>query len=125
MNADSLYRLFSTLANTACFGYVLTVKIVDHQSYLMPVVAKSVGISTTILCTAVYFALFYISVLDRRRKERPRLGPHIQAIRECVISVRRIDVDQVNVKAKTNEGLESVGRGEAIATQAIALIHCT
>jgi len=55
--------------------------------------------------------------------EQPKLMPHIQAIRECLASVLRIDVDQLNIKAKTNEGLESVGRGEAMSAQAVALIH--
>jgi 2-C-methyl-D-erythritol 2,4-cyclodiphosphate synthase len=55
--------------------------------------------------------------------ERPKLRPHIQAIRARLASVLRIDVDQVNVKAKTGEGLESVGRGEAMAAQAVALLR--
>jgi 2-C-methyl-D-erythritol 2,4-cyclodiphosphate synthase len=55
--------------------------------------------------------------------EHPKLRPHIQAIRERLASVLRVDVDQVNVKAKTNEGLESVGRNEAMAAQAVVLIH--
>lgn len=55
--------------------------------------------------------------------EQPKLGPHIYAIRERLASVLSIDVDQVNVKAKTNEGLGSVGRGEAIASQAVILLH--
>jgi 2-C-methyl-D-erythritol 2,4-cyclodiphosphate synthase len=55
--------------------------------------------------------------------ERPKLRPHIQAIRESIATVLRIDIDQVNVKAKTNEGLESVGRGEAMAAQAVALLR--
>lgn len=54
--------------------------------------------------------------------ERPTLRPYIQAMRESLASVLRIDVDQVNVKAKTNEGLESIGRGEAMAAQAVALL---
>jgi 2C-methyl-D-erythritol 2,4-cyclodiphosphate synthase len=33
-----------------------------------------------------------------------------------------IDPAQLNIKAKTNEGLDAIGRGEAIAAQAIALI---
>jgi 2-C-methyl-D-erythritol 2,4-cyclodiphosphate synthase len=53
--------------------------------------------------------------------ERPRLMPYVQMMRERLASVLQIDVDQVNIKAKTNEGLESVGRGEAIAAQAVAL----
>jgi 2-C-methyl-D-erythritol 2,4-cyclodiphosphate synthase len=54
--------------------------------------------------------------------ERPKLMPHVQAMRERLASVLQIDVDQVNIKAKTNEGLESVGCGEAMAAQAIALL---
>ncbi len=54
--------------------------------------------------------------------ERPKLRPYIQAMRESLAAVLRIDVDQVNVKAKTNEELESIGRGEAMAAQAIALL---
>jgi 2-C-methyl-D-erythritol 2,4-cyclodiphosphate synthase len=54
--------------------------------------------------------------------ERPKLGPHIPAIRDRLASVLGIDVDRVNVKAKTGEGLESVGRGEAMAAQAVALL---
>jgi 2-C-methyl-D-erythritol 2,4-cyclodiphosphate synthase len=54
--------------------------------------------------------------------ERPKLRPYIQPMRESLASVLRIDVDQVNVKAKTNEGLESIGGGEAMAAQAVVLI---
>jgi 2-C-methyl-D-erythritol 2,4-cyclodiphosphate synthase len=55
--------------------------------------------------------------------EQPKLRPYIQAMRESLASVLRIDVDQVNVKAKTNEGLESIGCGEAMAAQAVALLR--
>jgi 2-C-methyl-D-erythritol 2,4-cyclodiphosphate synthase len=55
--------------------------------------------------------------------ERPRLKPYVQAIRETLASVLQADVDRVSVKSKTNEGIESVGRGEAIAAHAIALIR--
>ena len=54
--------------------------------------------------------------------ERPRLMPYVQLMRERLAPVLRIDVDQVNIKAKTNEGLESVGRGEAMAAQAVVLL---
>jgi len=54
--------------------------------------------------------------------ERPKLKPHIQAIRERLASVLGVHLDQVSLKAKTSEGLESVGRGEAIAAQVVALL---
>jgi 2-C-methyl-D-erythritol 2,4-cyclodiphosphate synthase len=34
-----------------------------------------------------------------------------------------IDADRISVKAKTNEGVDAIGRGEAIAAQAIALLR--
>jgi 2-C-methyl-D-erythritol 2,4-cyclodiphosphate synthase len=54
--------------------------------------------------------------------ERPKLMPYVQTMREKLASVLQIDVDQINIKAKTNEGLESVGRGEAMAAQAVVLL---
>ena len=56
--------------------------------------------------------------------ERPRLRPYIEAMREQLAAVLKVEVDRVSVKAKTSEGLESVGRGEAMAAQAITLIDC-
>jgi 2-C-methyl-D-erythritol 2,4-cyclodiphosphate synthase len=55
--------------------------------------------------------------------ELPKLLPHVQMMREKLAFALQIDVDQVSVKGKTNEGFESVGRGEAIAAQAVTLIH--
>ena len=54
--------------------------------------------------------------------ERPRLAPYIQTIRKRLAAVMSIEVDQISVKAKTGEGLDSVGRGEAIVAQVVALL---
>jgi len=54
--------------------------------------------------------------------ERPKLRSYIEAMREQLAVVLRVDVDCVSVKAKTSEGLESVGRGEAMAAQAVVLL---
>ncbi|HET9371312.1 MAG TPA: 2-C-methyl-D-erythritol 2,4-cyclodiphosphate synthase, partial [Vicinamibacterales bacterium] len=54
--------------------------------------------------------------------ERPRLGPSIDAIRGHVARVLGIGIEQVSVKAKTNEQVDAVGRGEAIAAHAIAML---
>jgi 2-C-methyl-D-erythritol 2,4-cyclodiphosphate synthase len=54
--------------------------------------------------------------------ERPRLAPFLPAMGAALASVLAIPPDHVNVKAKTNEGLDAVGRGEAVAVQAIIMI---
>jgi len=55
--------------------------------------------------------------------ERPKLGPHFPAMREALAKSLGIRADRINLKAKTNEGVDAVGRGEAIAAQAIATIE--
>ncbi len=54
--------------------------------------------------------------------ERPKLAPYIQAMRERLAASLGVEVDSVSVKAKTGEGLDSIGRGEAMAAQAVALL---
>lgn len=51
--------------------------------------------------------------------ERPKLGPHKRAIRDEIARLVGLPADAVSVKAKTNEGLDAVGRGEAIACTAV------
>ena len=55
--------------------------------------------------------------------EHPRLGPHKGQIRRAIAGLLDMDFACVNVKAKTNEGLDAVGRGEAIAATAAVLIR--
>lgn len=55
--------------------------------------------------------------------ERPKLGPHFSAMREALARALGIEASRINLKAKTNEGVGAVGRGEAIAAQAIATIE--
>ena len=54
--------------------------------------------------------------------EKPKMMPFIPAMRQKLSEVLKIKPSQLNIKAKTNEGLDAVGRGEAIAAQAIAMI---
>jgi 2-C-methyl-D-erythritol 2,4-cyclodiphosphate synthase len=54
--------------------------------------------------------------------ERPKLTPHIDAMRAKLAEVLGISVDCVSIKGKTNEGVGELGRGEAIAVHAIALV---
>jgi 2-C-methyl-D-erythritol 4-phosphate cytidylyltransferase/2-C-methyl-D-erythritol 2,4-cyclodiphosphate synthase len=54
--------------------------------------------------------------------ESPKLRGHIDRIRAALATVLGVDADRVSVKAKTNEGVDAVGRGEAIAAHAVALL---
>ena len=54
--------------------------------------------------------------------ERPKLGPHFPAMREALANALGIQPDEINLKAKTNEGVDAIGRGEAIAAYAVATI---
>lgn len=54
--------------------------------------------------------------------ERPKIKNHVDAMRQAVAGAVGIDVSAVSVKGKTNEGVDAVGRGEAIAAHATALL---
>ena len=54
--------------------------------------------------------------------ERPRIRPRIERMREAVAAMLSVAVGQVSIKGKTNEGLDAVGRGEAVAAWAVALL---
>jgi 2-C-methyl-D-erythritol 4-phosphate cytidylyltransferase/2-C-methyl-D-erythritol 2,4-cyclodiphosphate synthase len=57
--------------------------------------------------------------------ERPKIAPFLDRIREGVADALGVPVACVSVKGKTNEGVDAVGRGEAIAAHAVALLERT
>jgi len=54
--------------------------------------------------------------------ERPKLAPHIAAMRANLAHAIGIDVSAISVKGKTNEQVDALGRNEAIAVHAVALL---
>jgi 2-C-methyl-D-erythritol 2,4-cyclodiphosphate synthase len=54
--------------------------------------------------------------------ERPKLLPHLDAIRASLASVLGVEPDRVSVKGKTNEGVDAIGRGEAMAVHAVVVL---
>ncbi|MFY7782045.1 MAG: bifunctional 2-C-methyl-D-erythritol 4-phosphate cytidylyltransferase/2-C-methyl-D-erythritol 2,4-cyclodiphosphate synthase [Tagaea sp.] len=54
--------------------------------------------------------------------ERPKVGPHREAMRAALARILDIDVARVSVKATTTEGLGFAGRREGIAAQAAATV---
>jgi 2-C-methyl-D-erythritol 2,4-cyclodiphosphate synthase len=54
--------------------------------------------------------------------EQPKLKPHLKSMRSSLAKTMAIDLDQVSIKATTNEKLGPVGREEGICAYAIALL---
>lgn len=56
--------------------------------------------------------------------ERPKINPHVPAMKACLAKVMGCDEDQISIKATTTEKLGFTGRQEGISAYAVALI-CT
>ena len=54
--------------------------------------------------------------------ERPKVMAHVDAMKAKVAEITGISPAQVGIKATTNEGMDSIGQGKALAVQAICLI---
>jgi 2-C-methyl-D-erythritol 4-phosphate cytidylyltransferase/2-C-methyl-D-erythritol 2,4-cyclodiphosphate synthase len=55
--------------------------------------------------------------------ERPKIKDHVDAMRANVAEALGVEIGRVSIKGKTNECLDAIGRGEAIAAHAIALVR--
>jgi 2-C-methyl-D-erythritol 2,4-cyclodiphosphate synthase len=54
--------------------------------------------------------------------EKPKLGPHFPKMREALAKSLGVSVEKIHLKAKTNEGVDAIGRGEAIAAHVVATL---
>lgn len=54
--------------------------------------------------------------------ERPKIKPHIPAMRDRLASTLQLDPTRIGIKATTNEKMDAVGREEGIAVYAVALL---
>ncbi|MBR0334821.1 MAG: 2-C-methyl-D-erythritol 2,4-cyclodiphosphate synthase [Bacteroidales bacterium] len=55
--------------------------------------------------------------------ERPKINPHIPAMKACLAPLMKVDEDDVSIKATTTEKLSFVGREEGMAALAVVLIE--
>lgn len=55
--------------------------------------------------------------------QKPKMLPHIPQMRENIARVLRVDIDQINVKATTEEHLGFTGSGQGISSYAVAVIE--
>lgn len=57
--------------------------------------------------------------------ERPKLRPHIDAMRANLADALGVSVEQISVKAKTGEGVDAVGERRAVSAQVVVLLERT
>lgn len=55
--------------------------------------------------------------------EKVKLKPYIEEIRKTLALILNADIDMISVKAKTHEGVDSTGKGEAIEAYAVVLTN--
>ena len=55
--------------------------------------------------------------------ESPRLGPHLQAMAASLAGKLGLSAGAISVKAKTNEGMGFIGKGEGLAVIAVAVLE--
>ena len=55
--------------------------------------------------------------------EAPEIAPHIPAMREKIATALRLPPERISIKATTNEGLGTIGRGEGMCAMAVASVE--
>ncbi len=55
--------------------------------------------------------------------ERPKLQPYLPDMRRALAAAFQVELDKISVKAKTNEGLDDIGRGKGIAVHCVVLLE--
>ena len=76
-----------------------TMQIMENNGY------KIVNIDSNIIC------------------QKPKLMPYIDKMKEKLAPLLNLDIMSLSIKAKTNEGQDSVGEGNSIASQCVCLIE--
>jgi 2-C-methyl-D-erythritol 2,4-cyclodiphosphate synthase len=99
----------------------------DIGHYFPPTDPKWAGADSIVLLEQVHQLIqekgWQISNIDSVIvAERPKLKPHIEAMRSRLATALNLTADQVGVKATTNEKMDAVGNEEAIASHAVVLL---
>ncbi len=55
--------------------------------------------------------------------QAPRLGPHLAAMKDALAKTMGVEPSRINLKVKSGEGQDAVGKGEAMTAQAVCLIE--
>ena len=85
--------------------------------------ADSIELLQTVLVRVTALGLQLVNVDSTVVMERPKLGPHREAIRERLAGALGLAPARVNGKASTGEGIGFVGRGEGVAALAVVTLR--
>jgi len=85
--------------------------------------ADSLELLSAVVTRAIAQGLELVNVDATVVMERPKLGPHKEAIRESLAAPLGLAIQRVNVKASTGEGIGFVGRGEGVAALAVVSLR--
>ena len=115
------------LTHAACDALLGALALGDIGTHFPDTDSRFAGASSLLLLAEVMTLIrdrgFLLSNLDGIvLVQRPRLAPYIPAIRERLAAAFGVATDRISVKAKSGEGLDAVGRGEAIAAHVVALL---
>lgn len=115
-----LHAIMDALLGAAAFG--------DIGRHFPDSEAEYKGISSLVLLERVGELLeencFLIENIDATIiAQAPKMRPYIERMRENIARALHIEMEQVNIKATTEEGLGFTGAGEGIAAQAVCLLN--
>jgi 2-C-methyl-D-erythritol 2,4-cyclodiphosphate synthase len=85
--------------------------------------ADSMQLLRTVAAAVIAAGLEIVNVDCTVLMEQPKLGRHRAAIRQGLADALGLELERVNVKATTGEGLGFVGRGEGVAALAVASLE--
>ena len=115
-----LHAITDAILGAAALGDIGTHFPENDETWLN---MNSVHFLETAINLAKDKGLRLINVDATVKAKNPKLAPYIGAIRNRIAAILAIEIDNVSIKAKSNEGLDSVGEGAAIAASAIVLME--
>lgn len=116
------------LIHAICDALLGAAGLKDIGTYFPDTSSEFKGIDSTILLSRVVNLLqlegYTIGNVDASLVlEKPRVKPHIDAMREKLATVMGISIGDISIKATTNEKMGYVGREEGVAAYAVTLIE--
>lgn len=119
-DADALlHAIIDAMLGAACLG--------DIGTHFSPKKQEFANIDSTILLARtqemVTNAGFTVQNIDSSIiLEAPKLAPHIMPMRQRIADVLALEIGRISIKAKTKEGLDATGQGQAVEAQAVVLL---